>query len=94
MYTFYFADCSSPVQSFDIVECEDDSEARRRARELLGREPEHLAVEVWSGSDRLFSFEREDERRTAGQPLTVKSGVMGLEPGRAKRGDRRTSTAF
>ena len=65
MYTFYFADRSSPVQSFDIVECEDDLEARGRARELLGREPERLAVEVWAGADRLFAFDREGARRVS-----------------------------
>jgi hypothetical protein len=57
-YTFYFADRSSPVQSFDILECEDDAEALERAGELLGREPERLAVEVWSGAEQIFAFER------------------------------------
>ncbi len=61
-YTFYFADRSSPVQSFDILECEDDDEALERAGELLGREPERLAVEVWSGTERLFAFERDFDR--------------------------------
>jgi len=61
-YTFYFADRSSPVQSFDILECEDDAEALERAGELLGREPERLAVEVWAGAERLFGFEREFDR--------------------------------
>jgi len=60
-YTFYFADCLSPVQSFDILECEDDDEALERAGELLGREPERLAVEVWFGADRLFAFDRKFE---------------------------------
>jgi hypothetical protein len=62
-YTFYFADRLSPVQSFDILECEDDAEAIERAGELLGREPERLAVEVWSGTDRLFAFERDFDRQ-------------------------------
>jgi hypothetical protein len=62
-YTFYFADRLSPVQSFDILECEDDAEALERAAELLGREPERLAVEVWSGSERLFAFERDFGRQ-------------------------------
>jgi len=61
-YTFYFADRWSPVQSFDILECEDDAEARERAGELLGREPERLAVEVWVGAEQLFAFERDFER--------------------------------
>jgi hypothetical protein len=62
-YTFYFADRLSPVQSFDIIECEDDAEALERAGELLGREPERLAVEVWSGADRLFAFDRNVDRQ-------------------------------
>jgi hypothetical protein len=61
-YTFYFADRLSPVQSFDILECEDDIEALERAGELLGREPERLAVEVWSGAERLFAFGRDFDR--------------------------------
>jgi len=65
-YTFYFADRFSPVQSFDILECEDDEEARRRAAELLGREPERLAVEVWSGAEQVFAFDRERPRSHAG----------------------------
>jgi len=62
-YTFYFADRLSPVQSFDIVECEDDAEAFERAGELLGREPERLAVEVWFGAERLFAFDRGFDRQ-------------------------------
>jgi len=61
-YTFYFADRLSPVQSFDIVECEDDEEALERAGELLGREPERLAVEVWFGAEQLFAFDRDFDR--------------------------------
>jgi hypothetical protein len=61
-YTFYFADRWSPVQSFDILECEDDAEALERASELLGREPERLAVEVWSGTEQLFAFGRDFDR--------------------------------
>jgi len=65
-YTFYFADRFSPVQSFDILECEDDDEARRRATEFLGREPERLAVEVWSGAEQVFAFDRERQMSLAG----------------------------
>jgi hypothetical protein len=61
-YTFYFADRFSPVQSFDILECEDDAEALERAGELLGREPERLAVEVWSDTERVFAFDRNVNR--------------------------------
>ncbi len=57
-YTFYFADRFSPVQSFDILECEDDAEALERAGELLDHEPERLAVEVWLGAERVFAFDR------------------------------------
>jgi hypothetical protein len=62
-YTFYFADRLSPVQTFDIVECEDDAEALERAGELLGREPERLAVEVWLGAEQIFAFERNFDRQ-------------------------------
>ncbi len=58
-YTFYFADRLSPVQTFDIVECEGDAEALERAGELLSREPERLSVEVWWGTEQLFAFERD-----------------------------------
>jgi hypothetical protein len=71
-YTFYFADRLSPVQSFDILECEDDDEARRRAAELLGREPERLAVEVWSGAEQVFAFKRERPFALVG--LSIKAG--------------------
>jgi hypothetical protein len=57
-YTFYFADGFSNLQSFDILECEDEAEARVRARELLCREPERLAVEVWTDTERVFAFDR------------------------------------
>ncbi len=62
-YTFYFAYRLSPVQSFDILECEDDAEALERAGELLGREPERLAVEVWLETELLFAFERDFDRQ-------------------------------
>jgi hypothetical protein len=63
-YTFYFADRLSPIQSFDILECENDAEARDRADELLWREPERLAVEVWLETERLFAFERDSRCRS------------------------------
>jgi hypothetical protein len=57
-YTFYFSDHISSIRAFDIVECEDDPEARRWARVLLLREPERRTVEVWAGSQLLFQLDR------------------------------------
>jgi hypothetical protein len=65
-YTFYFADRLSPVESFDIAECKDDAEALERASELLGREPERVAVEVWHGAQQIFAFERDCNRQMSG----------------------------
>jgi hypothetical protein len=73
-YTFYFADGSSAVQSFDILMCESDAEARERAVEFLDREPERLAVEVWSGSgsgsEFVFAFERQYDVRQYDRQLS------------------------
>ncbi len=60
-YTFYFSDHVSPIRAFDIVECEDEPEARRWARLLLLREPERRVVEVWTGSQPLFQLDRSAE---------------------------------
>ncbi len=73
-YTFYFADRLSPVQSFDILECEDDDEAKRRAAEFLGREPERLAVEVWSEAEQVFAFDRERSLSLVGWPVERANG--------------------
>jgi hypothetical protein len=62
-YIFYFSDHVSAMRSFDFVECEDESHARRVAELLLLREPERRAVEAWaveawSAARPVFEMER------------------------------------
>ena len=62
MYTFLFVSPTGSIPAFDFATCPDDAAARRVARELLKRQPERQAVEVWNERERVFVLQRGEAR--------------------------------
>jgi hypothetical protein len=57
-YALFKHDGRVTPSSFDLVECNDDVEARSFAFRLLEDQPEYEAVEVWDGDHKVFRVER------------------------------------
>jgi hypothetical protein len=67
-YRAFRLDRAGRVYSAEIVAAEDDSQARRRARALVGRD----AIELWERTRFLGRFE----------PVAPRSGDQAPQPGR------------
>jgi hypothetical protein len=47
-YRCYFTNANDRIQSYEVIDCQDDAEAALKAQELLGRS-DFMTVELWQG---------------------------------------------
>ena len=53
-YRFYLLDCFNHIANVEVIECDHDAEARRRADTMLVNRPQYHGVEVWDFDRRVY----------------------------------------
>ncbi len=61
-YRCYILDADDHIVQAHELDCDTDTQARRAAERLLGRDPYHRSAEVWNASRRVMRLERAPAR--------------------------------
>jgi hypothetical protein len=56
-YRCYFLDSGDHVTATDLIDCENDAQARTRADVLLTTSP-HAGIEVWDGPWKVYRADK------------------------------------